>query len=420
VLEKRLKGIELQSGGAQSTIRLTVERLNLLKEIIGECVIILSASSAVGSRRHTREARAALMREINKYNLAARDYCDETGFTVPTVSSELPYQVIRGESYVLPSYIRYVEEELIPEDDGIGLGRLSSRARRREEKRELLFAASNERRRSGYASLSEENGSEAIARARLAVGARYDSEIRDARDEIDFLKICYLPREADRASRRRELLSSLTRLEKNKRAAVMLEGEDNKRYRRALELCTGRELESLRLRLDTVLRERDAIDGKLINLYTGDGNGDPALMKRASAARRKRSASVARRFRRDMRILRERIPLDIKEKLTSLANGLIDREGRIAALKVGMKHKPRGSVARRDAAREIRTLERSLRPLHDDYRSMLKRAGKYAESIEAKRVQLAWLAGTALISIALGVLYFIFRDEINGFFTEHF
>ncbi len=411
---------------SSSAIRAVVDRLNLLKEIIGERVLILSACVAINSERHINRHRVRLSREISAYNFAAKEYKAETGYTLPEVSETLAADVIANRSYVLPSYIRYIEEELqaTPEEKIAFVG--TARSNKREIRNELLGAAKAERAAVKRNSLLSASGDslDAIGKSALAVKSRFEYEINECRERLDFLDNSYAVNEKDRALERRELSRRIRKLEKNKKRAQLLEKEDNRRYNSALLISsdmagnekTRSRLESLRLRLDTVLREREEIDTKLIALYTGDSRGDLSLVKKTSAIRKRSSRGVSRRFRRDMRILNKRIPLDIKEKLVRLANELIDRESSANALRYRMKRMKRGSPARRDLAREIKLREESLKPLYGDYRSMLKRARKYEERIWDFKVQALWIFGTLLVLFGIFAVYIIFRDEIRGFF----
>lgn len=424
-LEDSMKRKE-KDGYSSSVIRSVVDRLNLLKEIIGERVLILSACVAINSERHINKHRLKLLREISVYNFAAKEYKAETGYTLPEVSETLPADVIANRSYVLPSYIRYIEEDLqISPDEEITFNG-SPRSNKREIGRELLDVAKAEMssvKRNELLSALDDS-LDAIGKSVLAVKSRFEYEINECRERLSFLDNSYSVNGRDRALTRRELLRRIRKLERNKKKALILEKEDSRRYSSALLISsdmagnekTRTRLESLRLRLDTVLREREEIDTRLITLYTGDSKGELSLIRKTSAIRKRSSRGVSRRFRRDMRILNKRIPLDIKEKLVRLVNELIDRESSANALRYRMKRMKRGSAARRDLAREIKLRESSLKPLYGDYKSMLKRARKYEEHIRDFKVQALWIFGTLLVLFGVFAVYVIFRDEIHGFF----
>ena len=121
-----------------------------------------------------------------------------------------------------------------------------------------------------------------------------------------------------------------------------------------------------------------------------------------------------------MRILRERVPLDVKEKLVKLVNELIDRESKIKALRFRRKKLKRGALVRRDLSCEIKASEKSLKQLYRDYKSMLRRAKKYEERLASKRAQAFWIMGVAIALLALLAVCSVFHNEINGFFSAIF
>ncbi len=431
LVKRKEKGIELLKrqmntdnhypGGA----RLIAEDLNLQKDVIDERAILLSACAKGGFGDMVERQRAEMLSEIAQYNELVEEYEKEIGHTLPLASRAIPSDIIAGRDYQKLSYVSFAEEAQYSGED-YAVGKFSNSRMSREEKKSLLEADRKERERRKYPSDEENLFDGTMKKSVEAIDRRINCYINSFREKLDFMDNSFSVNAADNRIKKRVLKKKIRRLEKI-RAKVKEEDLYNlKRYYSALRvepddvLGVKRRgmLESLSLRLDSVLRERDEVNSRLIELYTeGIKNGDiEKINRRGSAIRRRSSKRAKRRLSRDMRVIRERIPLDIKEKLVLAANKLIDAESYADSLEYRMKKSKVRGNARRDMKNEIRSRRRSLKPLYADYRHFLKKARKYAERADDFKKQLYWLLLLLLtVGAAVGI-YLIFREQISGFF----
>ncbi len=261
-----------------------------------------------------------------------------------------------------------------------------------------------------------------------AVRARIEGQIAECEAERDFAENSFSVSEAEKKRLVKRLAAEAARLRRTKKKALKYERRDAERHYSAL-LVTPTSLslssrrkreraESIYTRLDALLKEKTRINERLAKLYTGDAaaHGDEKTGKRARDIRRRTAKRVKRRYKRDMRILEKRIPLDIKEKLVASVNKLIDAEARLSALEYQLKRqKPRGAL-RRDIKNEMRDARVVIKYAYSDYKHFLKKARRYLDRQDNYKHQLAWLA-LALLLVAVGaVTYLVFRTEINAFF----
>ena len=418
LLKSQMHTGEYYPGGS----RFIVEDLNLQKDVLDERAALLSTCQKAGFGDMVERQKAEMLSEIAGYNELVEKYERELGHTLPLASRAIPADIIAGREYQKLSYVSFAEEEFFEVEEY----RFSKSGISREEKKSLLEADREQREREKRKySLSEKNPSEkAIERSIDEIDVRIDYSINSAIEKLDFMDNSFSVNSADNKAERRALKKKIRRLERIRKKVKEEELYNIKRYYSALaiepESVFGAKkqasLESLRMRLDSVLNERNELNSRLIELYTDGNREDVEKINRCGAAIRRRSSKrVKRRLSREMRVLRERIPLDIKEKLVISANKLIEAESYADSLEYRMKKTKIRGNARRDMKNEIKKRRRSLKLLYADYKHFLKKARKHVERAEDFKKQLYWLLLLALIiGAALGV-YFIFREQILGF-----
>ena len=159
-----------------------------------------------------------------------------------------------------------------------------------------------------------------------------------------------------------------------------------------------------------------------MKIYSGNlrGEGDKKINKRLKKIKRRAAKKTARRFRRDMRILDTRIPLDIKEKLTKCANMVIEAELNIKSLKYKLRKSGVRGAARRDMKRAIKENRAKIKYHVRDYRRFLKKAKRYVEKIKVVRKQIVAILITIAVLVVATLLYLRFESQVNGFFARIF
>jgi hypothetical protein len=303
------------------------------------------------------------------------------------------------------------------------------REARREEKRIARLAKDKSKKSdTSDKKLSDYRGK--IERDLFLVKTRNEALSINAESSLDYLEYSFSAKYKDKLRERRVLKERIRRLKWEKKRALKFERLDSERYYSQLLLTpdtlgvTKRQkidkLESLLMRLDALLSERERINEQLIKLYSGDirGDGDKKINQNIRKIKRRTARKTARIFRREMQVIDERVPLDIKEKLTRSVNKIIDAEMLIATLRYKMrKTKPRGE-ARRDMKLKIRENRSAIKRYLADYRRFLKRAHQYAERARGVKFQVAWILATLAALIALAVLYIIYEAPVNAFFHK--
>ena len=433
--------------GTEEKTRALIDTVNLNKHIVDHRAMALSAVVASGEKKEKRQRKRLLTDSINDYNAALLDYESRTGESLKRAPLSMVSDIASGKKYTPVPLISYPDErEFIAPDyeesfDFDAAPLLSRREKRREQ---LRFLKESEREEKRIAKLARKSAKDADRAEKLSafrekidrdvtlVKTRNEALLINAESELDYLENSFSASYKEKLLKRRELREKVKRLKKIKKKALKFERSDSERYYSQLLLTaeglgvTKRrsvdKLDSLLMRLDTLLSERERINEQLIKLYSGDirGNGGRKINLGVKKIKRRVAKKTARAFRSEMQVLDKRVPLDVKEKLAKSVNKIIDAEILIAVLKYKIrKTKPRGDV-RRDMKIKIRENRASIKRYLADYRRFLKRAKQYAEDARGIKFQLAWILSVLAVLVLLTVLYLRFEAPVNAFMRKIF
>ncbi len=423
-------------------LELTVDKLNINRAIVEERAESLSAACAVGSGSCKRRFKKLLSESIAEYNVAVGEYEAETGYTLSYASRSIPSDIIAGRAYRRLPVVNYIMED---EFDGTesALHGMSRSERKQFRKEQLRVAKESEREEARLRKMSSgkrvrggKSGTELsdvqkkIDRNTRMLEARFDSEKTELEKARDFAEYSFSASYKNKKDTVRELDAAMRSLGKKRAEAIRLDRDDSERYYAALLIRPetvalkkrGKldRLESLNMRLDALLSERERINEQLIKLYTGGSEGRKSDRQNAKSVkvRRKTARKVKRRFRRDMKILNDRIPLDLKEKLVKCANKIIAAEAENGDLRYKIKKQRPNFSVKRDMKRRIKENRASIKRYLSDYRHFLKKCRRYAERRKDFKIQLLWIFFVLLLIGAGIAVYFIFGDKIAAFFSK--
>ena len=431
---------------ADDKTRALLDTVNLNKHIVDLRAMALYALVASDETKEKKYRKRLLTDALNEYNSVLSDYEKRTGESFKKASLSIPTEIAAGESYTPLPLIGYRDEReflLHESEEGFDFsyGGIASRRERNLDKLRFLREAEREEKRIARLAKDKSKKSDTsdkklsdyrgkIERDLFLVKTRNEALSINAESSLDYLEYSFSAKYKDKLRERRVLKERIRRLKWEKKRALKFERLDSERYYSQLLLSpdtlgvTKRQkidkLESLLMRLDALLSERERINEQLIKLYSGDirGDGDGKINQNIRKIKRRTARKTARIFRREMQVIDERVPLDIKEKLTRSVNKIIDAEMLIATLRYKMrKTKPRGE-ARRDMKLKIRENRSAIKRYLADYRRFLKRAHQYAERARGVKFQVAWILATLAALIALAVLYIIYEAPVNAFFYK--
>ena len=428
--------------------RALLDTVNLNKHVVDLRAVALRAVVISADTKSKKQRRRLLVDAINNYNSALSDYEARSQESFKKLSLSLVADVSEGKPYTPVALISYSGESALnlsesfadSENDEAEIisrremnleGLRFLKETRREEKRIARYAK-------GKTSLTIGRGEKItsftknIERDAYLVKTRNDSLLTEAESSLDYLEYSFSASHKDKARARREIKEKIRKLKKTRKSSVKLARRDSERYYSQLlvnaeglgitKRLTVDKLESLHMRLEALLSERERINEQLIKLYSGDlrGGKDKKINKKIKRVKARVAKRVSKRFRRNMRVLEKRVPLDIKEKLAKSVNKIIDAEILIATLKLKIrKTKPKRDV-KRDMKAKIRENRAAIKYYLADYRRFLKRARAYAERSFGIKIQIIWVLASLAVLITLGAFYIRFEEPVNAFFARVF
>ena len=438
----RRKNKQMKKLSSKDQTKALADIVNLNKHIVDVRAVALVACVALKHRSFKKRYKSLLTSAIKDYNLELSNYEIKCGERLPKVPLSLVKDILKGEKYRTLPLVRYVDEVDLQLESLGGDFQAKSDTRKaiREEKREKLRllkeAKLEEERIKSFAPKKQKKSPrfdeditafrKRIERDLLMLNTRYDYLINDRESKIDYLDYSFSVSRKEKRESAKELNKSIKKLKKLKKRALKYERLDSERYYSQLLVTPGSLgltkrkkidlLDSLNMRLDALLSERERINEHLIRLYSGDlsGTGSKKTNDAIRKIKRRTARRVSRRFRRDMRVLEKHVPLDIKKKLSKSVNKIIDAEITSNVLKYKLrKTKPRGA-ARCDMKRKIRESRASIKYYLSDYRRFLKRARIYEDRSLGVKIQIIWIIAVLAVIAGLTVVYIRFRAPING------
>ncbi len=417
-------------------LELIVDKLNINKAIVEERAESLAAATAVSASACKRRFKKLLTESIAEYNVVVGEYEAETGYSLNYASRSIPADIIAGRSYRKLPVVNYIQEDEFGIDEASlhKMSRSEKKVFRKEQLRVAKESEREERRIRKMSSADSKKGMRSSANASdlsdvqrkidrdlKMIEARFDSDKTELEKARDFTEFSFSVKYRDKKETLKNIDSEMHSLSKRKKLALKLEREDSERYYAALLIKPDSvvfkkkgkldRLESLNMRIDALLSERERINEQLIKLYTG--GTEKSLYGKANAKsvkiRKKTAKRIKRRFNRDMRVLEYKIPLDLKEKLVKCVNKIIAAESENADLRYRLKKQRLSNSAKRDIKRRIKDNRSSVKRYLGDYKHFLKKCRKYAERGDDMRVQFLWIVA-AIFFVGVGIaVYFAVR-----------
>lgn len=440
--KKELSKIERAQSGLSSedSLKLIVDKINVSKHVVDERAAALFAISASSGKRYIKYHKKLLLESVLDYNRAIAEYEAETGYSLTPASRSLPNDIVSGIPYSPLPLIRYVEEgepKEINASSGLGITRGERRELHREQMRIAKEGAREEKRlrklfggksweKIAAVGINLDDVKLKIERDLLALDSYVDSRITQCETERDFCEYSFSVSYSEKARKIKELKKEIKRLSRSRKRILKYARLDSERYYTALALSSlGATLksrakrdkfESLEMRLDLLLNERERVNEQLIKLYTGDlsGKGKKKINAKTVKIQRAAAKKVRRRFKSEMRILEKKIPLDIKEKLVLRVNKIIDSESKAAVLRYKLKKQRVSPEIKREIKREIKDCRASVKRCLVDLRYLMKKAKKYEERITDRKVQVAWIIGVVIALLLCAGAYLIFKTQIHA------
>ena len=191
---------------------------------------------------------------------------------------------------------------------------------------------------------------------------------------------------------------------------VFTEKESNKKYGKRTD---RRRLESIKMRLEVLLAERDEINDSLIKMYGVTAKNKISKEERKlNAVRRRHAKAMYRTQKKDAkRLERLHAPLDLKEKVYKLMNRCTELVSNIESSRYKLHKTTLGSQARKSLRQEIKKHRADLKATKSDIRYLMKKVGKHHDKHTA---DIRW-AGWGILVLLLvvgGVLLWKFYGEV--------
>jgi len=427
----------------EENITLIVEKIAVQKELCELAIEALGACVHVKAKSKSTKHKRILEGHIAKYNSLCDEYEAATGRTLERIEYDVIDDVLAGKICRPIPNVRYYGNE-----DEFGHNAMtaeSDRARRYEEEAELVrreydrYVAegpytedTRADRRASQKRQAERMSAirRATERDMLLIGLRNEYRIASLEARRDILMNSY---GSDRRRVAKEIKSINRKISKVKHAdksSARLEREDNSRYYLLPALPLSEEktkkgarrerLESLRLRLDVLLAERESINERLIALYGGsDKKLRHVKIKRKAGGVRRKSAKAMHKKQSDIarKIESYRAPLDMKERAYELLNKKIACAATADENQYKLKRMRVKGRARAELIAEIKRSRRDMKRADTELRYMLKKLKRQEERYKDDREWALLLIVLALLS-ALGIgAWMLWGDRIIAYFN---
>ena len=259
------------------------------------------------------------------------------------------------------------------------------------------------------------------------VGSRmdYDAKFGSSDLSIELLKFNENDYFVEKENKRR--LRLISKIRKSIKKAKKLERKATKRYYGVLAAETVKptslkkqkkqeRLNSLIIKLEALLKEREAIDDRLILLYRGaETKSGGRVRARAEAKRYKVAKKVHNKLKKLNRSLEKlKAPKNLKIKIRYLLNTKIVSKSTLAYSKYMLKKlKPKGE-AKRELKRDIARSKKSLYNIDKNIRRMMKKAYKYDGSHRKQGGLFRWIIALVILVAILGGCWYFFGDALMG------
>ena len=173
------------------------------------------------------------------------------------------------------------------------------------------------------------------------------------------------------------------------------------------------ELKGIIFRLESLLREREMLDARLVTLYMGAENKAGGKIRLAAERKRYKTAKKIRRslVSYDMRLEKSGAPDSFKTKLRHLFNTKIISKSTLVYSKFMLKKlRPKGA-AKSELKRDIKNAKRSLAHVEENIHRMMKKVNKFARARKRRKTFLIILLLLVIIGAGAFAVYYMM---LNG------
>ncbi len=448
LLKGKLKKIESKHKNLSyaESVRLTVEKIGIHKEIVEVAIEALRACVYAKSRTNISKHKKFLEKEIFRYNSAVGEYETLTGKKLERISPKIADDVIEGRICEPIPNVYYVDDtHHRPESIADYEPRISPQPTysnefgtpdRRpeiteefdsdyEESREMdrVFAKEYSKRISEIRRLSE--------RDVLLIALRNEYKLSRYETEYHMLQHSFSVNSKQKVKRMQKLDKKITKIRSNVRRSIKLERDDNRRYYYLLTVDPMKErvrrdarrdeLDALKLRLEILLSERAEINERIIALYGGADKNlrNLKIERKAAGVRRKYTKFMYKRQQRlATKVQRMKAPEDLKEKFFALLNKKTEKvailEEKIYKLKKG---KFRGK-ARRELERDVKNAKRSIKFVDADLKYVMRKLRRHQERYEDDRAWAITLILFSIIAVSCVIGWYFFGDTVKAYLWD--
>ena len=445
ILKGKLKKIENKRKNLSyaDRVRLTVDKINVHKEIVEVAIDALQASVYAKSKANISKHRKFLEKEILQYNSALGEYNTLTGRHLAKISPAIAKDVIEGRiCEPIPNVYHVDDPHDRPEPSSPYEGSITQAQNRfNDDVRSLGFEGNTvdadfdyERSREDEKAFSKEH-SRRIAEIRqiserdvLLVALRNEYKLSRYEAEYHMLQHSFSANNKNKIKRMRKLDNKISKIRSSLKRSIRIERDDNRRYYYLFTVDPAKEpirsdanreeLDALRLRLEILLSERREINERIIALYGGSDKslGKLKIERKAAGVRRKYTKMMYKRQQKTaIKVGRMKAPEDLKEKFFTLLNKKTEKvaslEEKIYKLKRG---KYRGR-ARRELERDVKGARRAIKYVDSDMKYLMKKLRRHQERYEDDRSWAITLICFSIIAVACVLGWYFFGDAVKAY-----
>ncbi len=399
--------------GMDKTV-LVAECFALEKKIIDKLASDLHAACQVSAVKDIQSIKKDLAYEIKQYNRLVSEYRAATGNNLTPASDSIPQDIIAGRLYTPIAKVGCIhssDDELAAE-----IGLMS---------RNTYGVEDDDISEAGRAAFR----SNVIAQANkdlTFITRRADYSISMLESERDMLEYRF-GKESSQVKREKKTITKLIeKIKAEHKAALRYENNDNRRYYaavtanpRTMALRNRRadrtRVAALRSKIISLLNERDLINGKLMAIYGGEGEGTLGSINQTFRRVKNNAAAKSKKKQKSLAKVVKSLPITVKDKerFYDLMNKKVDAESTIAFVKYRMK---KGKLHKADmlcAKRDIKELKSKVSRIEKDINDLMKSVKHRIAEVESGATWLvAFMFVIVLIAVGAALYIHFFGDSI--------
>ena len=443
VLTKEIMKLESRQKAAspEENISIIVEKVAKKKELCELSAEALGACVHVRARTKIQRHRKILEEHITDYNNLCDEYENNTGRPVERIGEDMVNDVLSERVCAPIQKLCYygVEDEYATgamDADSDRLQRLDEEAEyvRREYDRYLEGGSKTEltpaeeriakRRRAERMSAIRR----ATERDSILIGLRTEYRIAALETKRDMLMSSYGTDRKRSLREKRDVSHEITKIKRKAAKEAKRAREANSRYyllpalapedEKVRKKARRERLESLRLRLDVLLAERESINERLIALYGGsDKKLRNAKIRRKAGAVRRRSAKAMYKKQRNIarKIDRYKAPLDIKERAYELLNKKTAAVATADECRYKLRRMKLTGRAEKELIANIKRSKKTAKQTDKELKYVLKKLKRQEERYHDEREWRFFLV-IFIILLAIGAgAWILYGDKITAY-----